>query len=86
MTFSTVATGMVDSHIGAEPTARVKLHQAGLPEPFRKPWHERKRIITRVCDRLVGDLDSSLHAVRELCSSLDSGLPGESGETTKSSS
>ncbi len=64
----------------------IRVKATGLPEPFSKPWQERQRIISRVCDRLVGDLDSSLHAVRKLYSSLDSGLPGDSGEATENSS
>lgn len=52
---------------------------AGLQAPdapiaaFRRPRRERRRIIAGICDQLVGDLDRSLHAVRELCRSVDAG-------------
>jgi len=55
--------------------------RAAIREPdasfaaFRRPRHERRRIIAGICDRLVGDLDRSLHAVRELCDSVDAGSP-----------
>jgi hypothetical protein len=52
-----------------------------LPEPFSRPRHERQQIVTSVCDRLVGDLDSTLRAARELCSSRNSGFLGGSGES-----
>jgi hypothetical protein len=45
-----------------------------LSGSFRRPLHERQRIVAGVCDRLVGDLDRSLRVARELCTSLDSGL------------
>ena len=59
--------------IGVDPTCVIRVKARGLPEPSSKPWHERQRIIASVCDRLLGDLDASLHAVREACDSLDFG-------------
>ena len=76
---------MRDTRAG-ETAKVIRVKATGLPEPFRKPWQERRRITTSVCDRLVNDLDRSLNALRELCSSLNFALPGETGETTKKSS
>ena len=63
---------MADMRTG-ETTSVIQTEATGLPEPFSESWRERRRLITSVCERLVGDLDSSLLVVRKLCSSLDSG-------------
>lgn len=65
---------------GSETTYVMQTKATALPVAFGRPWNERQRIITSVCNRLVGDLDSSLHAVGELCSSLDSRMPGDTAE------
>ena len=65
---------------GSETTYVMQTKATALPVAFGRPWNERQRIITSVCNRLVGDLDSSIHAVGELCSSLDSGMPGDTAE------
>jgi hypothetical protein len=59
-----------------------------IHESFTKPRHERHRIITGICDRLVGDLGQSLHAAEQFCSSLDSDPPArtKSGAPMMSSS
>jgi hypothetical protein len=57
----------------------LRIVAAGPSESFSLPRHKRRAIITSVCDRLVVDLDRSLQAARELCSSLDSGFSGGSG-------
>jgi hypothetical protein len=56
--------------IAVDTKYNIRLTAVGLPEPSSKPWHERQRIITSVCDRLFGGLDASLRTVREACSSL----------------
>jgi len=65
---------------GGETTYIIQPEANALPVAFGRPWNERQRIITSVCNRLVGDLDSSLHAIGELCSSLDSRMPGDTAE------
>jgi hypothetical protein len=51
----------------------------GPSEPFSRPRHERQPIVASVCDRLVGNLDSSLRAAWDLCSAQKSGVSGGSG-------
>lgn len=60
---------------------RFRVVATGLSEPFSRPRHERRAIITSVCERLVVDLDRSFQAARELCGSLNSGFSGGSGES-----
>lgn len=57
-----------------ETTVRVvRVEVTSLDEPFKGSPHGRQRIIKRVCNRLVGDLDLSLQEARKLCSSLSPG-------------
>jgi hypothetical protein len=58
--------------VNKEAVRGARVRATSLEEPFNRSPDVRQRIITGVCDRLVGDLDSSLRAVRKLCSSLDS--------------
>jgi len=51
----------------------VRVGVTSLEDPFKGSPHGRQRIIKRVCDRLVGDLDLSLQEARKLCSSLSPG-------------
>ena len=51
----------------------VRVGLTSLEDPFKGSPHGRQRIIKRVCDRLVGDLDLSLQEARKLCSSLSPG-------------
>ena len=71
---------LVEEIRGGETTYFIQPRPTAFPVAFGRPWNERQRIITSVCNRLVGDLDSSLHAVGELCSSLDSRMPGDTAE------
>jgi hypothetical protein len=65
---------------GRETTHGIQTEATALPLEFGGPRNERQRIINSLCNRLVGDLDSSLHAAGKLCSSLDSGTTGDKAE------